>query len=140
MSTRSFDRPQPLNPLIKPSNPIVPSTQPHTHTPGASDSTGHTIKSTWKRLERESDPTQQIDAPGAQPPIDGLEDVREGLLKRLTVNPNSTVPGAIHRHIITIVKGGDFEGATKLRIAPESLPQTRKNHCYDGNHLFVVLM
>jgi hypothetical protein len=69
-----------------------------------------------------------------------LEDVRERMRKRLTANPNSTVPGAIHRHIIIIVKEGDFDGATKLRIPPESLPNTRKTHCYDGNNPFVVLV
>lgn len=69
-----------------------------------------------------------------------LEDVRDRLLKRLTVNPNSSVPGAIHRHILIIVKRGDFDGATKLRIAPESVPSTRKNHCYDGRNLFVLCL
>jgi hypothetical protein len=92
-----------------------------------------------KGLERESDPRQQIDAPGAQPPITDLEGFRARLLPRLAVNPNSTIPGAIHRHIIIIVKRGDFDGATKLRIAPESLPATRKHHCYDGSNLFVFV-
>jgi hypothetical protein len=90
------------------------------------------VKSNIRAIERASDPVQGVDAVGVEPPLETLDDLRNRLEARLPVNTDSTVPGAVHRRVIHVVNASDFDRATKWRIAPKHIKDTRKNHAYDG--------